>query len=257
MLKAVLFDLDDTLIDWSGFSGQWEVIEASNVENVYRYLRGVGNPSGNAQMYRESYFRRARAVWESVDETQEAPHIGRVLVEAAEEIGIPASKIDMRACLEVYGWGSSVNGVQVFPDTKETLSLLRRSGVRRGIITNGYAPMWMRDHELKHFGLLEYFPECRFSSADEGKLKPHPHMFQKALACLDARPQEVIFVGDSLSADVAGAQGVGMRAVHRARTSSQAYDDPVAVAPDATLHSLCELPEILNQWFPGWDKQNR
>jgi len=256
MLKAVLFDLDNTLIDWGEFFGQWEAVETPHVERVYRYLCAVENPSGDADMYKESYFLHTRVAWEMAAETQEAPHIGRVLVEAAEEIGIPANKIDMRACMEAYGWGG-INGVRVFPDAKEALALLHKRGIRRGIITNGYAPMWMRDRELNHFGLLEYFPECRFSSADEGKLKPHPHMFQKALACLGVQPQEVIFIGDSLSADIAGAQGVGMRAVHRARTSSEAYYGPVDVIPDATIHSLCELSEVLDRWFPGWDKKMR
>ena len=124
----------------------------------------------------------------------------------------------------------------------EILALLRDRGILLGMITNGYAPMWMRDFELAHYGLLEYFTTCRFSSADEGVLKPHPDLFTKALDCLGTTAQETVFVGDSLSADVAGAQGVGMRAVHRARTSSEAYYEPVIdIRPDATIEDLREL----------------
>ena len=254
MLKAILFDLDNTLIDWGEFFGQWEVVETPHIERVYDYLGTLSQPCADVQTFKQAYFDRTQIAWDRASETLQAPHIGRVLIEAAANVGISAEKIDMRACLEAYGWGT-VDAVKVFPEVTEILPLLRDRGILLGMITNGYAPMWMRDFELAHYGLLEYFTACRFSSADEGVLKPHPDLFTKALDCLGTTAQETVFVGDSLSADVAGAQGVGMRAVHRARTSSEAYYDPVDVTPDATIENLRELLPVLDKWFPGWNEQ--
>lgn len=256
MLKAILFDLDNTLIDWGEFFGHWEVVEAPHVERVYDYLGTLSEPCADVQVFKRAYFDQTQIAWERASQTLEAPHMGHVLIEAAANVGIPAEKINMRACLEAYGWGR-VDAVKVFPEVTEILTLLRERDILLGLITNGYAPMWMRDLELKHYGLLDYFSACRFSSADEGFLKPHPHLFTKALGCLGTTAQETVFVGDSLGTDIAGAQGVGMRAIHRARTSSEAYYDPVDVTPDATIENLRELLSILDDWFPGWDESQR
>jgi putative hydrolase of the HAD superfamily len=50
-------------------------------------------------------------------------------------------------------------------------------------------------------------------SSDVGKRKPHPEIFQRALSEVGAAPDEAIFVGDRVGADVAGAARVGMRTI--------------------------------------------
>jgi putative hydrolase of the HAD superfamily len=47
-------------------------------------------------------------------------------------------------------------------------------------------------------------------SIEFGRRKPHPLIFNEALRRLGARPEEALFIGDSLSEDIAGAQSVGM-----------------------------------------------
>jgi len=258
MLKAILFDVDDTLLDWTQFSGEWEPIESPRVENVYRYLCQIGQPTGGLDAYKQEYFERTRRVWTLSTETQIAPHVGSVLIEAAAALGVPTDEINMRACLEAFKRGQVIPGVTVFPEATEVLSLLRDRGIRRGIITNAYAPMWVRDAELAQYGLLEYFPECRISSADIGRVKPHPAIFRAALARLTITPQEAIFVGDSLHADIVGAQGVGLRAVWRPHDSTNGHNTYASeIRPDATIANLRELLPLLDHWFPGWDKQSR
>src|SRR5690606_15877365 len=105
--------------------------------------------------------------------------------------------------------------------------------------------------ELHGLSLIEYFPDCRISAADAGYLKPHPAIFEHALALVDASPDEAVFVGDNPIADIAGAQGVGMRAVLR-----EVHEVPPLlsglIVPDATITSLEGLPPLLDDWFPGW-----
>jgi FMN phosphatase YigB (HAD superfamily) len=111
----------------------------------------------------------------------------------------------------------------------------------------------MREVELIDHGidLNKFFPTCRFSAADFGYLKPHPSIFQAALDCLNARPAEMVYVGDNLLADVNGAKGVGSFAVLRnSRPDQEEPDDPVP--PDATIETLHDLPAVLDAAFPGW-----
>jgi putative hydrolase of the HAD superfamily len=111
--------------------------------------------------------------------------------------------------------------------------------------------MWLRDKELEDFDLLKYFDDCRFSAADVGYLKPHPRIFEAALDCIGSKPEETVFVGDSPVADVAGAQGAGIKAVLRVRKTMSPMLSGLIV-PDHTVSSLAELPAILDRWYPGW-----
>jgi HAD superfamily hydrolase (TIGR01450 family) len=70
--------------------------------------------------------------------------------------------------------------------------------------------------------------------------KPEPPLFRMALARLGVAPAEAVMVGDSLAADIRGAHGVGMWAVHYAPDGA-----PAAAEPDLTVRSFAELRALL------------
>lgn len=249
-LKAVLFDLDDTLLDWSEVEIEWTVHETPLLQQVFDYICREVHPLPDAEAFIAEFRRQTRDGWNAGRTTFIAPHIGRILVQAAEAVGAPAGRLDDRRCLEVFGWGA-IPGSQLFPEVPAVLSLLRDSGIRVGIVTNAYQPMWMRDVEIAQHGLLDYFPDCRISAADVGYLKPHPAIFRSALDLLEVKPEEAVFVGDNLTADVAGAQAAGLRGILRVTRSMQPMLSGLIV-PDAAVNSLEELPRILDNWYPGW-----
>jgi HAD superfamily hydrolase (TIGR01509 family) len=249
MLKAVLFDMDDTLIDWSGFGRQWESRERRRLRDVFDYARAL-HPLDDFDSFADSFFSHSREAWESGRGSLRAPHVGQVLVTSLVAAGVPETLLDERRCLEAYPWDAAP-GVVVFPDVPPFLSLLRAHGIRTGIVTNAYHPMWLRDRELESFGLLEYFPECRISAADTGYLKPHPAIFEHALDCLGVTASEAVFVGDNPVADIAGAQGVGMQAVLRVTHPTPPMLSGL-IMPDHALNSFEELPAVLDEWHPGW-----
>jgi HAD superfamily hydrolase (TIGR01549 family) len=86
-------------------------------------------------------------------------------------------------------------------------------------------------------------------SEDLGVRKPRAEIFRAALAGLDARPEEVLHVGDSLAADVAGAAGLGIRTVWLTRRvadparAREAYEGP---PPQHEIRDLAELPPLLD-----------
>lgn len=247
MLKAILFDLDDTLIDWSGFDDDWTFIEHKHLSGVFDYVNTTHPLEDDLSTFAAEVRNRTLAQWSKARHTLGAPNLGKVLIESAVALGVPNGALDMRRCLEAYHWGV-VHGTRVFPDVPASLAALRDAGLRFGIITNAYQPMWQRDLELAGLGLLDFFPECRFSAADFGVLKPHESIFRAALECLNLPPSEVVFIGDDPDADVSGAQGVGMKAILRA-SRALSYD---GVIPNAVIDRLDELPMIFDQWYPGW-----
>src|SRR5687767_11648484 len=104
MLKAVIFDLDETLIDWSGFKDDWETLQNRHLQGVFEYLCGC-HPLDNIEAYTVEFRKRTNEAWSSARMSLQAPHLGAVLVEAAKALGVPAEKLDMRQCLEAYRWG--------------------------------------------------------------------------------------------------------------------------------------------------------
>ncbi len=250
MLKAILFDLDDTLLDWSGFQQDWTVFELDYLRRVYDYVCAEIHPLSSLDNYVTEFRHRTRDAWRAGRGNLVAPHLGNLLIQTAAALGAPVEKLDARRCLEVYGWGV-IPGTAAFPEAVDILKLFQEKGVKVGIITNAYQPMWLRDLELSALGLLNYFPTCRVSAADVGFLKPHPAIFEGALQCLGTRPEETVFIGDNPIADIAGAQGAGLHAILRVTHPVPPMLSGLII-PDGAINSLKELPEVLDSLFPGW-----
>jgi FMN phosphatase YigB (HAD superfamily) len=83
------------------------------------------------------------------------------------------------------------------------------------------------------------------TSYSTGWEKPHPAIFDRALACAGLTAAETCMVGDELEADVIGPQRLGMRAVWICRDDGQ----HAAAAPNAKIGSLLELPVVLETWL--------
>ena len=248
MLEAVFFDMDDTLLDWSQRSIDWIDFERLHLERVVHHVSQTVQPTLASEAFIDAARFFTRQAWNAAEHEMRAPNLGTVLSQALEWSGVAPEQIDLNACLEAYDWGL-VDGVVVYPDVPEVLSVLRQAGVKIGLVTNAYQPMWMRDRELDAVGLLDHFTNCRLSAADVGYLKPHPAIFEAALERMDVEPCEAVFVGDSLEADVAGAQGVGMRGV--LRTNSYLAPD-YSILPDGVITTLHDLLPLLDEWYPGW-----
>jgi FMN phosphatase YigB (HAD superfamily) len=251
MLKAILFDLDDTLLDWSGFKLDWATFEVDYLRRVFDYICSEIQPlECDLDAFMAEFRNRTREGWRVGRSNLVAPHLGNILVETAVLLGAPADRLDAKRCLEVYGWGA-VPGTAPFPDTVEMLTLFRAKGIKLGIVTNAYQPMWLRDEEIKGHGLLDFFPDCRISAADVGYLKPHPAIFEASLKQMGTTAAETIFVGDNPIADIAGAQGAGLQAVLRVTRPVPPMLSGLIV-PDGAINTLSELPAILDERFPGW-----
>lgn len=256
-LKAVVFDMDDTLLDWSKNETNWEELARDHMSGVYHYVVNNHMPLENEELFMKRMWDRIVDDWTKASKTLTAPHIGRSMVEVLKEMGVNGENLKMTELLDAYGWGP-LPGVEPFEDALEVLPDLRKRGLKVGLVTNAAQPIEMRERELEAYGLTEHIDEyCRISAADVGYLKPHPEIFRRALDCLGAKPEQVVFVGDSVGADIVGAQGVGMKAILRRieyRQQQQQQDITEESTPDAQIDTLHDLYEILDGWYPNWRK---
>lgn len=110
-----------------------------------------------------------------------------------------------------------------------------------GVISNGFPDVQYQ--KLKTLGVKQLF-NCIVLSGEVGLLKPDPRIFWKANTSLAREPEECLFVGDSYNVDVVGAKRAGMRACwfnpHHLRPLQ------VDIKPDFEIAALDEILQILD-----------
>lgn len=126
-----------------------------------------------------------------------------------------------------------------FDDAPPVLDSLRQQGFTLGLITN----INQNGDELAtSLGLMEYL-DFTVTSGEVGAEKPSPPIFLKALDKAGASPGETIHVGDQLTSDIDGAEGVGINPVLLDRDGNHR---------DYTEHprieSLSEFPDVLKAY---------
>jgi putative hydrolase of the HAD superfamily len=116
------------------------------------------------------------------------------------------------------------------------LRALAWRGLKIGLISNSHRPLTSFQQHFALDGLIT----AAVSSSEHGFMKPHPSIFQSALTLAGAEASESVMVGDSLSHDIDGARGVGMRGVlvHRS-------DDPAPETDVPVIRTMTELLALL------------
>jgi HAD superfamily hydrolase (TIGR01662 family) len=127
-------------------------------------------------------------------------------------------------------------------DAIPTLSKLKSYGVRLGIISNAADDLDVQQL-IDNWGLRRYF-EYIITSAACGYRKPHPLMFHKAISYFDVDPVQIIMVGDTLTADILGANRLNIFSVWINRRSHQ-YQNDLKIKPNAIIQSLGDLISFL------------
>lgn len=129
----------------------------------------------------------------------------------------------------------------LFPETRTMIAELRAAGLKLGILTNG-APDIQRD-KIEGAAIGHLF-DVIVVSAELAIGKPDPRIFQMAMERLGASAEQTVMVGDSLERDIVGARAAGLRSVW---VDLGHTPDRKGIEPDATIHTLDELPDVLRQ----------
>jgi putative hydrolase of the HAD superfamily len=243
--RAVIFDLGGTLVDWL----DWHegVIRCWGLS--YDYL--VERLPGGDWPGREEYVRAMREAeqehWRRVEaERWSGPPTGLVS-DGFRRMGRHVDDADEQELLAALdGYARAVVGwAAAFPDARETLQLLRDSGYRLGLLSNTWWMAEWHNADLAAHGLVSLIDEIVYTS-DLPHSKPHPSVFLEVASRLDVAEDACVMVGDRMIDDIAGALGVGMRAVWKENASP--WPKPEHITPTATIVHLAELPRLLRAW---------
>ena len=205
-IKSILFDLGDTLLDFGkvNVSGLFRL----GARLTYDYLCDLSQPLPSFAQYHRRQLRAFR--WRTIKSritgrefnaldlverlTSRMGHhlTGDQMLELAWLMYLPLSR---RASIE--------SGV------RRMLADFTRKGLTLGVISNTCIPGQALDRHLQEEHLLELLP-MRVYSCDVGFRKPSRAIFLEALKRTGVHPAETMFVGNSLRADIRGANRVGM-----------------------------------------------
>ncbi len=149
-------------------------------------------------------------------------------------------------------------------DAIPTLEILREHGCRLGMISNTSDDKNVQQL-LDRWGLRSYF-EFIVTSAGCGVRKPDERIFRLALDHFGVRPEAAAMIGDTLEADILGANRIGMYSIwitrrvtgpdpapslRRERSSDRSKQSYPPIQPDATVSKLSEIPSLLASVAPS------
>lgn len=123
----------------------------------------------------------------------------------------------------------------VYPETPEMLQRLRDAGYQLCIVSNF---TWGLPDIVAGLGLASQFSTV-VTSARVGYRKPHARIYQAALDATGATPQQTLFIGDSLEADITGPTERGFQTLLVDRRRSGRHPVP-------SIGSLSDLRDVLN-----------
>ncbi|MDN5894457.1 MAG: HAD family hydrolase [Nocardioides sp.] len=197
MIRAVLFDLDDTLLDHTSAA------DAAVVE--WARERGVGGTTEELAARWKSVSDRHYARYQARELTfseQRRARVREFLGETSSDAGADAAFAGYLTRYEA-GWAT-------FPDARPTLERVRVAGLVAAVLTNGDAAH--QALKMKRVGLDDLGVPV-FSSSEYPAGKPDPRPFLGACVELGVLPRQAVMVGDSADKDVQGALDAGLRAV--------------------------------------------
>ncbi len=199
-LKHVFFDLDHTLWDFDKNSGLTfeKIFRINNIDVELRTFLDVYEPINLNywKLYREERV------------TKSALRYGR-LKDAFDAIGVHVSDHKINQLSVSYiDYLTTFN--HLFDGTIEILEYLKDK-YELHIITNGFEEA--QERKMKNANIKHYFKTIT-NSEMVGVKKPNPKIFNFALDLANATPEESIMIGDSLEADILGADHIGMETIH-------------------------------------------
>jgi len=126
---------------------------------------------------------------------------------------------------------------------------LRSAGLRLGVISNILSRSIV-PHFMAEYGLEKYM-EVVLTSASTGIRKPDPAVFHMAEKKMNLSPDEMAYVGDTLSRDVRGVRAAKWRLAIQIHSPNAARRDrgmaELGYAPDYKITDLGEIPGILSK----------
>jgi putative hydrolase of the HAD superfamily len=230
-MKALLVDLDDTLLDYSGgVDGSWE--SACGALALTAGLDAVALAAAVRIARRWFWDDPGRQRSERVNMMGAW---GKIAANGLERVGAPNPELAARIAEDFAARRWAI--MRLFPGVPEALCRLRANGVPMALVTNGDKSQQRR--KIEQFDLAGFF-DVIVIEGEFGAGKPEEIVYRHALERLGIAPVEAWMVGDHIEWDVAAPQRLGLRGiwVDRERTG---LPEGASVRPHRIVREFCEV----------------
>ncbi len=215
MLKAVLFDLDETLVDRSTMLLNY--LQA----HYERYLPKIGVVK--FETYRDRF-----VILDDYGYYPKEQVFQRLIAEYNLPFLMEELLLDFRTNYPGYA--------VLYPGAMDVLTTLKAKGFPLGIITNG--SVQSQSAKLSHTDLISKV-DTIIISEEVGMKKPEPGIFRIALERLGVRADEAVFIGDNPGSDIVGGNAAGLKTVWY--ENHIVWSPEIRIAPDYTIHTIAEV----------------
>ncbi len=218
MIKAVIFDLDNTLVDFMR-------VKRAAVAGAVDAMIDAGLKTSKEEAIKRVFNMYDR---EGIEDQRV---FDKMLVEAYGEI-------DHRILAAgIVGYRRAKEGnLILYPHVRQTVRQLLRLGLKLALVSD--APRMSAWTRLISLGLDSFF-DTVVANEDTGKKKPDPAPFLLALSRLEVKPEEAIMIGDWAERDMVGAKALGMR------TAFARYGDDFNTKEHGADYELSDIHEIV------------
>lgn len=211
--KAILFDLGDTIIQYSDFNpsrGNKELLKHCNNTNsdTEKDIDSLGLDL--------SKYLNSKREETSIDYSCQS--FQRLLFSLIN-VEIDLTPFEMELIFNKHAFTKSI-----MPGFVEFLDFLRETDIRVAILSNSSFSGKALEVEIKELSIPDYF-EFIVSTSDYCLRKPDPRIFKVCLNKLNLDNDEVWYVGNKLEYDVLGANNAGMKAVWLNLLNEENVDD--------------------------------
>lgn len=202
LIKHLFFDLDHTIWDFDRNAQETllELYEAYQLNNL-----GLAS----AEIFIEKYTANNHSLWQKY-------HLGEITKEKLRQDRFRTTFLELGIKPELVPHQFEEDYVRISPTkthlfsgAEKVLTYLQNK-YQLHIISNGFKETTLTKMDLS--GLNPYFTNVIISE-DVGVNKPNKMIFEHAISKASAKIEESIMIGDSLEADVRGAQNFGMKAI--------------------------------------------
>lgn len=224
------------LFDWGGTLSVYADVELLQMWHAAALVLAPDDPEPVARRLLEAELH----AWEThVAAGDQSFTTEELLRSVSAETGLDVLTAAQSAYLDA--WAQTV---EHDPGALSVLTALKQRGIATGLLSNTHWPRAVHEHWLEKDGLLDLL-DVRLYTSDMGHMKPHAEAFRALLDAVGVDdPSRAVFVGDRPRDDIAGAKGIGMRAVLMAGRPVPAGD----IAPDAELTDLADLVDLIDRW---------
>jgi putative hydrolase of the HAD superfamily len=239
-IKAVLFDLGETLLDFGKLKTTRLFRQGARLS--YDFLKSCGQPVGSFEYYCWSNLIALRFRHFISNITKNDINSSALLRGIGTRKGI---KLDAQQWRHfAWLWYEPLSKIGTTdPKIKETLIALKKMGLKLGIVSNTFVNAHSLEKHLEQLDLLDFFT-VRMYSYEFDFRKPDARIFKIAAERIGEAAENILYVGDRIDMDIKPALKVGMKTVLKA-----AYTNAGKTPPDRAwkITRISELPALIKK----------